>query len=86
LCGNILPYSWKKLNTDGARNVFQKQNKKLFSCQTWQHTKKEDSTNVQSVDKHHGCKEEDHLQNQFTKFLSKNLIFVKKIVSTELII
>ncbi len=86
MCDKHCITSWKKPSTDGVRNVFQKQNKKLFSCQTWQHTKKEDSTNAQSVDKHHGCKEEDHLQNQFTKFLSKNLIFVKKIVSTELII
>jgi len=67
---------WKKLNTDGARNVLQKQNKKLFSCQTWQHTRGEDNTNAQSVDRHHGCKEEDHLQNQCTKFFNKKLIFL----------
>ena len=68
--------SWKKLNTDGARNVLQKQNKKLFSCQTWQHTREEDNTDAQNVDRHHGCREEDHLQNQFTKFLIKKLIFL----------
>ena len=68
--------SWKKLNIDGARNVSQKQNKKLFSCQTWQHTREEDNTNAQSVDRHHGCKEEDRLQNQCTKFFNKKLNFV----------
>ena len=67
---------WKNLNTDGARNVLQKQNKKLFSCPTWQHTRREDNTNAQSVVRHHGCKEEDHLQNQYTKFFNKKLIFL----------
>ena len=74
----FLVISWKKLNTDGARNVLQKQNKKLFLCQTWRHTKEEDNTNAQSVDKHLGYKEEDHLQNQFTKFFIKKLIFYEK--------
>ena len=56
---------WKKLNTDGVRNVLQKQNKKLFSCQKFQHTNEDDNTNVHSAEKNHGCKVEDRLQNQF---------------------
>jgi hypothetical protein len=70
--------SWKRLNTDGARNVLQKQNRKLFLCQTCQHTREEDNTNALSVDKHHGCKEEGHLLNQFIKFFIKKLIFYEK--------
>ena len=68
MCDKYFVSLWKNQNIDGARNVFQKQNKKLFSCQTCRHTKKEDSTSVQNVEQHHGCKEEDRLQNQFTKF------------------
>jgi hypothetical protein len=49
----------------GVKIVWQKQNKKLFSCQKFQHTNEDDNTNVHSVEKNHGYKVEDHLQNQF---------------------
>ena len=54
------------MSTEGARNVLQKQNKKSFSCQRFQHTKKK-TVQMQSADKHHGFNEEDHQLNQFTK-------------------
>ena len=48
----------------GAKIAWQKQNKKLFSCQKFQHTNEDGNTNVHSAEKNHGYKVEDHLQNQ----------------------
>ena len=65
----------------GAKIVWQKQNKKLFSCQKFQHTKEGGNTNAHSVEKNHGYKVEDHLQNQFTKQnCDQNYYFMKKIM------
>jgi len=59
---------WKrKLNADGAKDACQRPYKKLCLCQKFLHTKEDDNTNVRNVARHHGCKEEDHQLNQFTK-------------------
>ena len=69
------------MKTDGAQIVWQKQNKRSFSCQKFQHTNEEDSTNVHSVEKNLGCKVEDHQLNQFIKQnCDQNNYFVKKIM------
>ena len=71
----------QNMKIDGANIVWQKQNKKLFSCQKFQHTKEEDNTNAHSVEKNHGCKVEDHLQNQFIKQnCDQDYYFMKKIM------
>jgi len=63
----------------GAKIAWQKQNKKLFSCQKFQHTNEDDNTNAHSVEKNLGCKAEDHLQNQFIdKKLRSEILFCKK--------
>lgn len=72
----------KKQNTDGVRDVFQRQNKKLCLCQRFLLTKEDGSTNAHNVDKHHGCKEEDRQLNLSTKIAIKILNFCWKIVYT----
>jgi hypothetical protein len=57
----------KNTKIDGAQTVWQKRNKKLFSCQKFQHTNEEGSTNARSVEKNLGCKVEDRQLNQFIK-------------------
>lgn len=69
------------MKKDGAQIVCQKQNKKLFSCQKFQHTNEEDSTNAHNVEKNLGCKVEDHQLNQFIKQnCDQNYYFMKKIM------
>ncbi len=70
----------KRLKTDGARDVYQRQNKRLFSCQKCQHTKEGDSTNAHSVARHHGYRQDAHLPNQFTKNAINFLEFYEKFV------
>lgn len=49
----------------GAKNAWQKQNKKLFSCQKFQLTNEDDNTNAQYAEKNVGYKLEDHQLKQF---------------------
>lgn len=65
----------RKQNTDGVRNVFQRQNKKLCSCQRFPLTNEDDNTNAHNVDKHLGYKEEDHQLNLSTKIAIRVLNF-----------
>jgi hypothetical protein len=70
----------KKQNTDGVRNVSQRQNRKSYSCPKFPLTRDDDNTNVRSVDKYLGCKEEDHQLNRFTKNCDQNFeFFVEKL-------
>jgi hypothetical protein len=65
----------KKLNTDGVKNVFQRQDKKLYSCQKFPLTNEDDNTNAHSVDKHLGYKEEGRQPNRSTKLAIRILNF-----------
>lgn len=63
----------KNSKVDGVGFVLQKPNNKSFFFHKMQPTNVEDSTNVQFVEKHPGCKADDLLQKVFTR--SKNYLF-----------
>ena len=74
----------KNLKIVGAKNAWQKQNKKSFSCLKFQRTNEEGNTNAHNAEKNLGCLEEDHQLNQFTDQncdqklinLEKNYVFI----------
>ena len=66
----------KNSKVGGVSFVLQKPNNRSFFFQKMQHTSVGDSTNVQFVEKHLGCKVDGHLQKVFTS--SKNSFILKK--------
>lgn len=65
----------KNLKVDGVSFVLQKPNNRSFFFHKMQLTNVEDSTNVQFVEKHPGCKADDLLQKVFTR---SKLFILKK--------
>jgi hypothetical protein len=61
----------KSLRTGGVNFVSQKQNRKLFFNQKFQHTSVEDNTNALFVEKLRGCKVDGHQLKVFTNFFEK---------------
>ena len=72
--------SWiKSLKAAGAKNAWQKQSRKLFSCLKFQLTNEEDNTNVHSAAKDLGYKVEDHQLKEFTdQNCDQKLMFLEK--------